>query len=70
MTESFEYPLSGQWGKTRRKTCLTEGEQKATTQCDNCKTFVVPRGITDTHYDSEGERHCPNCGSIFGRDYS
>jgi ribosomal protein S27AE len=57
-----------QIGDTRVYTNVDEANSSKKQQCPKCKVFVVPRGISSTRPTAAGEKHCPNCGHIFGRD--
>lgn len=61
--------MATQWGTTREYTSVDESERQDLRQCPKCHVYVVPRGITSTRKDDiDGqEKHCPNCGHIFGR---
>jgi len=59
--------MASQIGVTRIYTSVYEKEKPTLTQCPKCQVRVVPRGISDSRYDYPGEKHCPNCGHVFGR---
>lgn len=64
--------MASQIGQTRIYSSLDEATDKRKTQCPKCKVFAVPRGISESGKNDLGniERHCPNCGHIYGRPYS
>ena len=57
----------GQIGDTREYTNIDESASKLLAQCPQCQVKVVPKGINSTQPGADGEKHCPNCGQIFGR---
>lgn len=56
-----------QEGKTRAYSNVDERTSPLLKLCPNCKVNSVPRGITDVSPLSIGEKHCPNCGHVYGR---
>lgn len=52
---------------TRIYTTADEATDPKLVNCPNCTVNVVPRGINSTRKDAAGEKHCPNCGHVFGR---
>ena len=56
-----------QIGDTREYTNIDESASKLLAQCPQCQIKVVPKGINSTRPGAAGEKHCPNCGQIFGR---
>jgi ribosomal protein S27AE len=57
-----------QIGDNRVYTSLSEKDSTLKTTCPQCKVLVVPRGINSTRVTAEGQKHCPNCGHVFGRN--
>lgn len=57
-----------QIGDTREYTSVDEGTSTLLTTCPKCQVKAVPRGINSTRPGADGEKHCPNCGHIYGRD--
>ena len=62
------YGQNGQIGDTRVYTSLDEKTSPLRAICPQCQVIVVPKGINSTRPYAKGEKHCPNCGWIFGRD--
>lgn len=58
-----------QIGDTREYTSIDESASKLKAQCPQCQVLVVPKGINSTRPGAPGEKHCPNCGAIFGRGF-
>jgi len=56
-----------QIGDTREYTSIDEAASRLLAQCPQCQVKVVPKGINSTRPGAAGEKHCPNCGAIFGR---
>jgi len=56
-----------QIGDTREYTSIDESASKLLAKCPQCQVKVVPKGINSTRPGAAGEKHCPNCGQIFGR---
>lgn len=59
--------MARQYGVTRVYSSVDEATSTKKQQCPKCKVFVVPRGISSTRAVAAGEKHCPNCGHVFGR---
>jgi ribosomal protein S27AE len=59
--------MATQINQTRKYTTTEEGVSKPTQNCPLCKVNVVPKGINSTRFNAGGEKHCPNCGHVFGR---
>jgi len=61
--------MATQIGQTRVYTSVDEANAPSKVQCPLCKVYAVPRGITSTrkHDISGQEKHCPNCGHVYGR---
>lgn len=57
-----------QIGDTRVYTSVDEKDSPKKEQCPKCSVYAVPRGINSTRPDATGEKHCPNCGHVYGRD--
>jgi hypothetical protein len=57
-----------QIGDTRVYTNIDEKTSPKLVQCPQCMVKVVPKGINSSRPDAAGEKHCPNCGHIFGRN--
>jgi uncharacterized protein YjdB len=57
-----------QIGDTRVYTSVDEKTSTKLVQCPQCKVNVVPKGINSTRPGAEGEKHCPNCGHVIGRN--
>jgi len=60
--------MASQWGTERIYTTVAEKDSPEKEMCPKCKVIAVPRGINTTRYGVPGEKHCPNCGHIYGRD--
>lgn len=60
--------MASQIGDTREYTHVDEGSSPKLKLCPKCQVNAVPRGINDTRESASGEKHCPNCGHIYGRD--
>lgn len=61
--------MASQIGKTRVYSSIDEKNAPSLVTCPNCKVQVVPRGISSSrkHDIGDMEKHCPNCGHVFGR---
>jgi ribosomal protein S27AE len=59
--------MATQYGKNRIYTSADEKDSPLKQTCPKCHVEAVPRGISDTHATAPGEKHCPNCGHIYGR---
>jgi transposase len=60
--------MASQIGTTREYTHVDEATSPKLKTCPLCKVKAVPRGITSTRESATGEKHCPNCGHVHGRD--
>jgi transposase len=62
--------MASQIGDERYYTSVESENDSAANMvtCVKCKVKAVPRGITSTRTSAEGEKHCPNCGHVHGRD--
>jgi len=59
--------MASQIDTTRIYTSVDEADSPSKVKCDKCQVYVVPRGINSTRKSAPGEKHCPNCGHVFGR---
>lgn len=59
--------MAKQIGVTRVYGSKDEANSTKKQQCPKCSVFVVPRGISSSRATAKGEKHCPNCGHVFGR---
>lgn len=56
-----------QIGDIREYTSIDESGSKLLAKCPVCQVESVPRGINSTRPGAAGEKHCLNCGAIYGR---
>lgn len=59
--------MAKQWGANRLYTSVKEATNVNKRQCPRCNVIAVPRGIADSRKTASGEKHCPNCGHVYGR---
>lgn len=67
MADRKEVDNMPQIGDTRIYTSVDEKTSPSKTECPKCQVYAVPRGITSSRTTAAGEKHCPNCGHIYGR---